>query len=137
MSPYLAVLIAGVVSMAIGSLWYSPILFGKHWMNLSGICAGKMEKAKADGVGHLYALALLNAFLMAGAVFYVLKLASYPTLSKDLEVAFVLWMGFVATTLFSSVIWEKKPVALYLINAGNYLVTIFSSAIVYYLLRAI
>ena len=136
MNPYLAVFIAGVVSMAIGMLWYSPVMFGRHWMSLSGITPESMEKCK-DGMGRTYALGFLAGLLKAGAVYYILKLLLFSSLSKNLEVAFVLWLGFVATTLYSSVIWEKKPAALYLINSGYYLVNIFASVLVYYFLRAI
>lgn len=34
---YLAVVVAAVVSMGLGAFWYSPLGFGKMWMNLSGI----------------------------------------------------------------------------------------------------
>ena len=31
---YIAVLVSAVIGMAIGALWYSPLLFGKIWMKL-------------------------------------------------------------------------------------------------------
>lgn len=31
---------------------------------------------------------------------------------------FMAWLGFIATTLYNDVIYAKKPVELYLINAG-------------------
>ena len=43
---YLAVLVAAIVSMVIGGLWYSPLLFGNVWMKLSGITQKDVEKAK-------------------------------------------------------------------------------------------
>ena len=34
---YFIVLIASLVNIAIGALWYSPYLFGKQWTRLLGI----------------------------------------------------------------------------------------------------
>ena len=34
---YMTVLAAAVASMAVGLLWYSPLLFGKPWMKLMGL----------------------------------------------------------------------------------------------------
>jgi hypothetical protein len=47
---YLAVLVAALVSMVIGGLWYSPLLFGNIWMKLSGITQKDVEKAKKQGM---------------------------------------------------------------------------------------
>jgi len=33
---YLAILLSGIASMVIGFLRYSPMLFGKSWMQLTG-----------------------------------------------------------------------------------------------------
>ena len=34
---YLAVLVAAIINMVIGSIWYSPSMgFGKSWMKYSG-----------------------------------------------------------------------------------------------------
>ncbi len=42
---YWAVLVAAVVSMVIGALWYSPVLFGKLWMKYSGLSDKKLAEA--------------------------------------------------------------------------------------------
>ena len=34
---WLAILVASIASMAIGFLWYSPVLFAKPWTRLMGI----------------------------------------------------------------------------------------------------
>lgn len=39
-----AVLVAGVVDMVIGALWYSPVLFAKSWMRLIGKKEEDMKK---------------------------------------------------------------------------------------------
>ena len=44
------------------------------------------------------------------------------TLVEGFVVAFLLWLGFIATSMLNSVIWEGKPVELYTIGIGHYLV---------------
>ena len=47
---YLAVVVAAVVSIIIGSLWYSPLLFGNVWMRLQRFTKKDMDKAKQKGM---------------------------------------------------------------------------------------
>lgn len=57
---YLAVLVAAVLNMAIGALWYSPVLFAKPWMKAIGKSMKDMGK---PGPG--YALTTLGSLVMA------------------------------------------------------------------------
>lgn len=61
-----AVLVAGVVPMVIGALWYGPI-FGKRWMALMETTEEELREGfnpvKTHGVG--FVLALLTAYIMA------------------------------------------------------------------------
>jgi polyferredoxin len=43
---YLAVLVATVVTMVLGFLWYSPVLFGHAWAKLRNV---KMEEMSGGG----------------------------------------------------------------------------------------
>jgi hypothetical protein len=120
---FLAVLAAAVVSIVIGSLWYSPLLFGKKWIELSGICKGQVDEAKKAGMGKYYAMAFVNSFIIATLLAYFIELTAVADLVEAAIMGAAAALGFSATTLLSSVIWEKKPFALYLINTGHYLVS--------------
>ena len=50
----LAVLVSGVAAMVIGALWYSPLLFGKLWMNGMGFTEAKMKEMKEKGMAASY-----------------------------------------------------------------------------------
>ncbi len=128
------VLAGGVVSMAIGMLWYSPVLFGKAWMELSGCGPEKIAEAKAKGMGKTYFLAFLNGLVMSAAIYYLAIWATETVTVQDAVIlAAVLWLGFIATTLFSSVLWEQKPLKLYFIKTGCSLVTMILVSILYVL----
>ena len=52
---YWAILVLGIVSMALGALWYGP-LFGKKWMEIIGVNKNDLEARKEmeKGVWKLY-----------------------------------------------------------------------------------
>lgn len=62
----LAVLVAGIVPMIIGALWYGP-LFGKRWMDLMETPEEELRQGfnplKTHGVGFL--LSLVTAYVLA------------------------------------------------------------------------
>lgn len=42
---FLAVLVSALASFAIGSLWYSPLLFGKAWQKAVGLTDEKIKSS--------------------------------------------------------------------------------------------
>ena len=44
---YLAVIVAAVASFAIGAVWYSPVLFAKHWMAAHGFTLESMTAMRS------------------------------------------------------------------------------------------
>ncbi|MEM6724525.1 MAG: DUF1761 domain-containing protein, partial [Bacteroidota bacterium] len=66
---YFAVLVAGFSMFLIGGLWYSPVLFGKAWLE----AMGKDESFLATGnkgliFGGAFMAALIMAFNLAGFI---------------------------------------------------------------------
>lgn len=112
---YLPIVVAAVVSMVLGGIWYSPLLFGKIWMNLQGLKMSDMEKHK-DKMGQSYALGFLMSLVMSFVLAQFLVLADVSVLNEGLEVGFWLWLGFIGTVTLGSVLWENKPFKLYLLN---------------------
>lgn len=119
---YLAIIVAGVASMIIGYVWYGP-LFGKNWMKLVGISqqdieAGKKEMPKTYGL--MYVSSIVMAYVLAVFIYY----AAATDIVSGAMVGFWAWLGFVATVMSGSVLFEKRPVNLYYLNAGYNLVTL-------------
>lgn len=124
---YLAILVAGLLSMVLGSVWYSPLLFGNIWMRGMKMKESEMKKDKmmmSYGIGFL--LSLLMIYILAHYVSYME--ASLP--SEGAEVAFWLWLGFVVPVSAGTVLWEGKPFSLFAINVGFYLVNMLMAAII-------
>ena len=120
---YLAVFVSAIVSMILGSLWYSPLLFGNAWMKLSG-AKKDMNKAKAKGmIGSYLAMfigVLLTAFILAHFVQYVTASSFF----EGMQAGVWLWLGFIAPVLLGSMLWEGKPFRYYLINVIYHLINL-------------
>ena len=122
---YLAVLVSGFASIALGSLWYGP-LFGKKWIALSGITKQMTDKAKPKDMIKAYVLSFVGALLTAYILsHYIVFANAYFDKSGALAGAtsgFWAWLGFVAPMTMGMVRWEGKSWKLWLINNGYNLV---------------
>jgi hypothetical protein len=116
---WLAVIVAAIVKFAIGAVWYQP-LFGKRWRELMKVPEGAM----ADGLMQAMIVGFVGDLVMA----YILArfVAHYGDggIGGGLLVAFMAWLGFVATLMAGQIYYEKKPTELIAINAGYQLVGI-------------
>lgn len=130
---YLAVLASGVVMMILGYLWYGP-LFGKPWLKLMGISKTSMQ-GKGSEMAKNYGLMFLSALILSYVFNHVLLAFGANSISQALQGALWTWLGFIATTMFAGVLWTKKPVKLYAIDAGYYLVGLAIVGIVLVLWR--
>src|SRR2546421_10517210 len=61
----LAVLVAAVLTIVLGAVWYSPVLFAKQWMHAHGYTPEKVEEMKRRGGGRAYAVSFLCYLVMA------------------------------------------------------------------------
>ena len=120
---YLAVLAAAIASMIVGFIWYGP-LFGKMWMQSMKMDNKKMQEAKKKGMGKTYILAFLTTLIMSYVLAHFVDYVEAKTVMDGVILGFWLWIGFLATTQIGSVLWEGKPVKLYLINTLHYLVAL-------------
>lgn len=115
---YVAVIAGTVISMVVGFLWYGP-LFGKQWMRMMGMKKEDIKPEEGNKAMLMMVLpALITAYVMA---VFVKSLAATDAVSGAM-VGFWAWLGFVATVGASSVLFEKKPTNMYLLNQGHYLV---------------
>ncbi len=119
---YLAVLVAAAVQVVLGFLWYGPV-FGKMWMGLMGMSPEKMNEAKAKGgMGKNYALMTLSTLVMAYVLAHFVFYTGATMFFNGIQTGFWIWLGFLATTMLGSVLWEGKSWKLYALNVSYYLV---------------
>ena len=120
----LAILVAAVATMAIGFLWYSPILFAKPWMREMGLDPSdkskidEMRKGAAAAYSGSFIASLISAFVLA-LIFHHMKIMSGQ---YGAMMGFHVWLGFVATVQFTGALFAKQSMKLFAINTGYQLV---------------
>ena len=119
---YWAILVSAVASFILGYLWYSPLLFGKPWMKMMGFTHQSMEEAKKKGMVKLYLGNFIATLIMVYILSHFVDYAQAKTITDGLQLGLWVWLGFIATLLFGSLLWEGKPFKLFLINSGYRLV---------------
>ena len=131
---YLAVLIAAVVTVPLGFLWYSPYVLGKQWMRERGMTAESMKKSQSE-MGKWYAVSLVVALITAYFLSHVMVLSEnffgYPMLKVGLTTAFWMWLGFVMPVQLTATIFsDKRNWTLFGIDTGYQLVSLFAMGVV-------
>lgn len=110
---WMTVVIAAVLNMLIGWVWYSKALFGKTWMQLAGRKESDLKKRKGVLLW-TFGNSLVIAYFLAFFEGYL----NVTTVSDGVFVGFCLWLGFVATTQISSFLWCGRPFQLFVLNTG-------------------
>jgi len=110
---WVAIIIATVAAMVIGFLWYGTWAFGKSWMSLAGRGMGEGQQQ-----GPMYALTALAALVEAIALSWFISTTGYKTGAGGSIIGLYVGLGFIATAMFSEVLFSGRPPRLYAINAG-------------------
>jgi hypothetical protein len=106
------VIVAAVINMALGMLWYSPYLFGKLWMKAQGKTP---EDTKSAYVGIMYVLNTLTSLVFAYLLAHIVKYANLNTIQLGAVAGFWVWLGFVVTTVLPVYLFERRPKILFFI----------------------
>lgn len=115
---YLANLVAAIACFLFEAAWYTA--FYTAW--LTGV--GRTDewlKHSGPGIPIQFATAILMAALMATAISCVMQLTGKQTAWRGIKVSVLLWAGFVLTTWSTEYIFEVRPISLFLVNAGYWL----------------
>lgn len=110
---WLAVLACGVVSLVLGAIWYSPMLFANQWQSAAGLSD---EKAKSGNPAIIFGGAFVLS-LIAAAVF-AMFLGKEMSLGAATAAGFSTGLCWVAAALGISYLFERRPLKLWLINGG-------------------
>lgn len=125
----IAVIVAAIAAFIVGMIWYSPMLFGKKWMKIMGVTEKDMGKNKDKMMG-----IMLSSLVVSGVTAYVfahiLAFSQASTITDAVQGSVWVWLGFVATTLYMGVLYEKKSMDWYILSAGHYLFAIIAMGIV-------
>jgi len=111
---WLAVLVAGIVHLVSGLIWFQPMIFGTLWTKLSGKSLDPAVRWIPAGI-----IAHLVMSLILAVVVY---LANATDVLSGILIGILMWIGFIVPILTGELIWEKIPFKLFLIRIANQLV---------------
>jgi hypothetical protein len=110
---WLAIIIAAVANMVVGTLWYGTWAFGKSWTKLSGHTMGEGLQA-----GPLYAMTAVAAVVQAITMAWFVGQTGANSGAAGAIIGLYVGLGFVATAMFAEVLFAGRHPRLYAITAG-------------------
>jgi len=126
---YLAVIAAAIAAFVVGALWYSPLLFGRTYMEVRGLSPSALAEMKPR-VGELVGEFVKNIVVAFVLAHFIARLGVRDW-KGALQFGLWVWVGFQAMLLMGAVLHERMPLTLYAIHAGDALVkTLLMSSIV-------
>jgi hypothetical protein len=130
---YVGIVLAALSTMVVGSIWYTPKVFGNTWMKLAKVKPEKNPDPKSMAIlfGSAVFASLVTAYVLAHITFLSANFYEIGYLEAALMSGFWLWLGFTAARLYVHDAFEKRPRALTMMNATHELVTILVMALVY------
>ena len=115
---WLAILSATGSTFLMGYLWYSPLLFGKAWMEEIGFKGDEQEK---PNMTKMLSLFFIFSFVMAFNLALFLNDVK-TTLQWGATAGFLAGFGWVAMSVFITGQFEKRSTRYMLIHGGYYIV---------------
>jgi len=113
---WLAVLAAAALTFLLGGVWYSPLLFGRAWQKLVGLDDEALKKNVARTFGGAAVCALIGATNLA------MFLGPDADLGFGLAAGAATGVGWIATGLTTTFLFERRPLTLIAIDAGYHAV---------------
>lgn len=135
---YIAVLLAALSTMVVGSIWYTPAVFGKAWMKLAKVKPNqKMSTAQTVKLfGLTFAASLVSAYVLAHVTYLSNQFFGNTFLQDALSTGFWLWLGFVAARILTHDLFEGRPGKLTFLNLAHEFFTVMIMALIIGLIGA-
>lgn len=118
----LSIIVTSLLAVAIGSIWYSPVLFLKPWLRSTGQDMSDMDMPSRT----LVILAVCNFFLNLGMfTLLAISVRVAENASMQLIVLCSFYTAFAAAVVVTGALWEKRGLRFMLITIGYLAVLIF------------
>lgn len=120
---YVAIIVAAVLNIVLGVIWWHDVLFGKPWRALMGWDTMTKEelKNKQKKSGPAYMTSVVSSLVIAFFLGGLIDMLNVISLSGAFRLAWVLWLAFVATTSLVDYMYAERKLKLWAINYGYHL----------------
>lgn len=126
----LGVILAVILSIATGFLWHGP-LFGKTWIKLNKI-GGMSKKEQTDVMIRGLTASVIMGLVQAAVIGRALEILYLPNVAYAFIIATILWLPFTCLTFLNNYVWARRPMTLFLLDAGYTLAVLWVIAAVLY-----
>lgn len=114
------IVVAALLRMVVGTVWYSPALFVKPWQALTGVTPASMQA----GLPKAIAVDLIMSLVLSFVLFHAVVYAGATSWLAGALVGGVVWLGFVLATHLPLWAYENRPLKLVAINMGSNLISL-------------
>lgn len=124
---WIAVILATVSTMVVGSVWYAPQVFGTWWEKSARV------ETKSNAVVAIVItiiVSFISAWVLAGAAAIAQEFYGGSFLANTIVTAIILWAGFTAARFITHDAFENRPRMLTLLNISHELVTYLVMALI-------
>lgn len=119
-----AVLLATLSSMVVGSVWYTPKVFGNYWMKVAEVSPSGDAKDAVRPILITLVVSFVSALVLAGSAAISQHFYGGNFLANTLITAVILWAGFTAARFITHDAFEGRPAGLTVLNCAHELVTL-------------
>ena len=128
---YWAVLIATASSMVVGSIWYTPKVFGTRWAKpREGRHGPPGRECDSSPIIVTVFVSFVTAWVLAGAAAIAWHFYGGSWLWGAVVTGATLWAGFTAARFITHDAFEGRPTALTTMNIAHELVTVLVMALI-------
>lgn len=122
-----AVLVCFIWFMALGALWYSPVLFGNYWLKLVGKAK---EDINRDQGNKAMMLGMIPSALTAILLALTLGMMNTSSLIDAVAIGSMISAGFIGMSAWNLILFEGRSLMLALVNVGYSFVSMNVAAII-------
>lgn len=109
-----AVLVSALSAFVVGWLWYGP-LFGKQWMKLNGFTE---EQLREGGISMPLIMIINYVATALAALALAMFIGKESTAGFGIFAGVIIALLWIGTSRLNDVLYERKPMGLFLINTG-------------------
>jgi hypothetical protein len=132
---WLAVVLATLSTMVVGSVWYSLPVFGRKWEQWAKIDK-KHPANPAYAISITVVVSFITAYVLAHVTYLSHSFYGHESFLMDaLTTGFWVWLGFIAARFITHDAFENRRKKLTLLNISHELVTIMVMALIIGLLK--
>lgn len=123
--PFITIIVAAILGMGVGFVWYAPWAFGKLWLASKGWTDELLkEKKQGKSMAPTYIYMTLGNIVLAFVITVLFNSLIVVGLSGIFTLALLTWLGFVVPVKLGDYLYGGDTFTFFLISIGYNLAAI-------------